>query len=229
MHRVHSALLFVSLALIAGPAVAQDLSAYRGVHLGDGARAVLQATSALPADLKVVHERPVLMQELAWRPRGAGGVVAADDPVLRVAFSFYVDQLYRVMVTYERARIDGLTDADLVESFSTTYGAPLTSATAGVLRPFETPDIQERYRIVARWENAEHSIVLVRGDYLVPLSLVMLDKHMAADARYADLEAVRLNLSEKPAREALKAREAAEAERLAQDKIRPVNKAAFKP
>lgn len=83
--------------------------------------------------------------------------------------------------------------------------------------------------MVSRWENAEQSIVLVRGAYLVPLSLVMLAKHLATDARHADLEATRLDLSERPAREAVKAREAADALRLAQEKVRPTNKAAFKP
>jgi hypothetical protein len=227
LHRI--AVLCFSVALVGSPALGQDLSAYRGVNLGDGLQKVIGATGASPTDIKLVHERPVLMQELEWRLRALGGSIVTNDPVQRVVFSFYHDQLYRILVTYERARIDGLTDADLVDSLSSTYGAPLTSEATKALRPSETPDLAEQYRVVARWENAEHSIVLLRGAYLVPLSLVMLAKHVATDARHADLEATRLNLSEQPAREALKAREAAEAQRLAQEKVRPANKAAFKP
>ena len=42
-----------------------------------------------------------------------------------VQFSFYDDQLYQVVVSYDRERMEGLTDADVVESLSATYGVPL--------------------------------------------------------------------------------------------------------
>lgn len=229
MNRRNVVILSLFAALVASPALGQDLSVYRGVHLGDAVQAVLKITGASPTGIKVVYERPVLMQDLEWRVRSIAGSSITNDPVQRVVFSFSNDQLYRIFVTYERARIDGLTDADLVESLSATYGTAITSDAAKVLRPSENPSIGEQYRVVARWEDANHSIVLVRGGYLVPLSLVMLSTDLAEDARYTAQEADRLSLAERPAREALKAQQDADAQRLAQEKLRPVNKAAFKP
>jgi hypothetical protein len=188
MGRRHVAVLCFAVVLAGSPVLGQDLSGYRGVHLGDSTRSVIGATGALSTELKLVHERPALMQDLEWRPQDLAGSISADDPVNRVLFSFYRDQLYRILVTYQHNRIEGLTDDDLVDSLSSAYGMPVTSAAAKVLRPLETPDLGEQYRVVARWENAEHSIVLVRGVDLVPLSLVMLAKHAATDARHADLE-----------------------------------------
>jgi hypothetical protein len=224
-------ILCLSSALFAGSARGQDVSAYRGVHLGDDVQRVVQATGVSPTDVRVIHQRPVLMQQLEWRMRSMAGPTGMNDPVQRVVFSFYRDQVYRIFVTYERARIDGLTNEDLLESMSAAYGTPDTSDAAKVLGPSETPDGGggADYRVVARWETADQAIVLVRGGYLVPLSLVMLAKHVAADARHADAEASRLEVSERPARDALKATRDAEAQRLAQEKVRPANKAAFKP
>jgi hypothetical protein len=230
MNRSLVAVLALCVPLLAGSAFAQDLSLYRGVHLGDGVDAVIASTGARMADVRIVHERPALMQELEWRLRSLGGSTSTTDPVRRVVFSFYNDGLYRVCVTYEPTQINGLTDADLIESLSVVYGTPVTSETVTALRPSESPDRDAQgLRVVARWENAESSVALVRGTYLAPLSLVILAKRVAGDARSADQEAVRLDVSERPAREAAKARQDASAAQLAEEKARPVNKKAFKP
>jgi hypothetical protein len=99
-----------------------------------------------------------------------------------------------------------------------------------VSRAMESPDTGQRQQdVVARWEDADYSIVLVRGGYLEPLSLVMLDKHLANDARYADAEARRLDIAERSTTEAARQRRDAEASLRAQEKARPANKAAFRP
>lgn len=231
MNRSHVGVLLVCATLAAGPLCAQDLAEYRAVHLGDSVQRVLEATGAAAGAVRERHHRPALLQELEWRVGSIGTIAGpAMDPVQRVQLSFYNDRLYRIFVSYDRTRIDGMTDADLVEAVSATYGEAITSASAKQLRELESTDIgQQQHDAVARWEDGEYSIVLVRGGYLEPLSLVILDKHLAADAAYAGVEATRLDVAERPDREAAKARQQAEEARLAQEKVRPANKAAFKP
>lgn len=223
--------LLVCATFVAGPLGAQDLTAYRSVHLGDSVEDVLASTGAAVHDVRLRNQRPALIQELDSPLGGLGTPTAMMlDPVRRVRFSFYNDQLYRIAVSYDRLRIDGLTDADLIESLSTAYGTALTSPAAKLLRHSESPEVSDRQQgVVARWEDSDHSIVLIRGGYLEPLTLVMLAKQVANDARRAGTEATRLDLEERPEREAAKARQDAEDARLAQEKARPANKAAFKP
>lgn len=38
-------------------------------------------------------------------------------------FSFYNDQLFRLVIDYDRQRTEGMTDADMVQTLSETYGA----------------------------------------------------------------------------------------------------------
>jgi hypothetical protein len=231
MKLAHVGLLLVSLTAVAVPLRAQDLSAYRTVHLGERVQAVLASTGIPDTDVKIRHQRPALMQDLEWALGGFGTSAATTiDPVRLVLFNFYNDQLYRVSVSYDRTRIEGLTDADLIESLSAVYGTALISAGDKVSRAMESPDTGQRQQdVVARWEDADYSIVLVRGGYLEPLSLVMLDKHLANDARYADAEARRLDIAERSTTEAARQRRDAEASLRAQEKARPANKAAFRP
>ena len=70
------------------------------------------------------------MQDLEWRPSHwtSAPVAAQSDPVQQVTFSFYTDQLFRVVVDYDRERTDGLTEVDMVDAISQTYGEPVKPA-----------------------------------------------------------------------------------------------------
>ena len=48
------------------------------------------------------------------------------DPVQHIVFSFYADQLFKLVVDDDRDRTEGMTDADMVEAISTRYGSPVT-------------------------------------------------------------------------------------------------------
>ena len=58
---------------------AQDLSRYRDVPFGSSVSSVLTITGTNAAGVKIVHQQPALIQELAWRPQ-----YSSNRPVERI-------------------------------------------------------------------------------------------------------------------------------------------------
>ena len=215
--------------LTAHPLHAQEISRYREVEMGSPLLSVAGLSGLTPADAKVIHQRPAIIQDLEWRLRSSvSGSTIQDDPVQDVVFSFYNDQLFRIVVNYDRDRTLGLTDTDLIEALSAVYGAPAVRTVAGP-RASETSDNVDEDMVVARWENAESSVALLRSAYPTPVRLVLLSKRLAGLARTATAAAVRLDDREAPQREVERVQKEADAARAAQGKARSANKAAFKP
>jgi hypothetical protein len=112
--------------LAAAPATAEDLGTYREFSLGSSVQTVVGLTGAHLSDLKTVHQRPAVLQELTWRPRYSAGRTLPDvDPVREMVFDFHDDRLYRITVYYDRARTAGLTSEDLIGALRGEYGSPL--------------------------------------------------------------------------------------------------------
>jgi hypothetical protein len=207
----------------------QALSSYRGAEIGSSLASVAPIWGLAPTDAKVIHKRPALMQDLDWRPKhSGGGGTDQQDPVRDVQFSFYNDQLFRIIVSYQRDRILGLTDTDLVEALSAVYGSPATAA-VGKPRASETSDYIFDDTVIARWENTDSSVTLLRASNSTPVRLVVLSKQLAGLARTAAATAARLDEQEEPQRVADRLKQEADADRLSAEKARSVNKAAFKP
>ena len=61
---------------------AAELSRYREFDLGSSVEAVTAVTRTAERDLKTIHSRPALLQEVAWQPRYMSGAPVADgiDP-----------------------------------------------------------------------------------------------------------------------------------------------------
>ena len=226
-----SIVLLSSLWLFPVVLDAQELDRYRDARLGSSLVAVATANGLTPADAKSVHQRPAIIQDLEWRsPRFLSASVATDDPVSQVVFTFYNDQLFRIVVGYDRQRTEGLTDADLIETLSATYGSP--SALAGTSRKprvSESSEDRDPATVIARWENPESSVTLLRQSYPTPVSLVVLSKRLAYHARAAATEGARLDRIEAPQRELDRRRQEADAVRVSGENARPANKAKFKP
>ncbi len=148
------------------------------------------------------------------------------DPVRDVSFDFFNDQLYQVIVTYDRDRMDGLTNDDVIGSLSAAYGVPsLTRIVRGAL----PADVPADAMVVARWEDAESLVILTRGIYSAPFQLLVISKTLNARARAAIKQALRLDMQEAPQRERdQRKKEVADALEASQ-KARVVNKAAFRP
>ena len=101
---------------------AQDLSRYREFQLGMNLLAVAKQIDARPSEVKVIHQRPVVIQELEWRPRNALASSPEASSINEVLFSFYNGELFRMVVNYDPGKTLGLTNDDLVGAMSATYG-----------------------------------------------------------------------------------------------------------
>src|SRR4051812_25276358 len=117
----------LGIVLFGSVAAAQDLSRYREFELRSSAASVSTLTGVAESELKAIHQRPAVIQELTWKPRyGARRPLAADTTsVDRVVFDFYDDQLFRVTVDYDQKQTEGLSDADMIEAIGKIYGPPV--------------------------------------------------------------------------------------------------------
>jgi hypothetical protein len=225
-------LALVVLGLIlATPALhAQDQSRYRGFQLGSDARSVSALAQVAPSDVKTIHQRPAVMQELQWRISSfvSGSTAPQTDPVQRIVFSFYNDQLSKIVVDYDHDRTAGLTDADMIDAMSTEYGPPLKPAVKKTRAVTSQVELESGTPI-ARWGNADSSVVLYRASYMSGFRIIVTSSRLEALAQTADAEAIRLDATEAPQREIARQKKEAEDTRASQEKARLSNKAAFRP
>jgi hypothetical protein len=219
----------IGLALAAPDVAAQELSSYRNAHLGMEVTAIAALTGSTAADATVIYRRPTPIRELVSRSGRVGAGTAANDPVQDIVFTFYDDALFRIVATYDRGRIAGLTDADLINGLSAQYGTATIPAAAVTTSRLSQAGRDSAERIIARWEDAEFSVNLIRYSYASTVSLVMFSKPLDALAREAIVEAARLDLLEAPAREAARQERSEIEARAAEDKARLANKPAFRP
>jgi hypothetical protein len=217
----------LTLAASAASASAQDLSRYRDYAFGASVADIVAQTRSQAASVKTLHERPARLQQLEWfagySPEGP-----ARDPVRSIVFRFVDDQLYEMVVTYERARTEGLTAADLVEALTTTYGPPMLADGRAAPAGRQT-GMGVDTAVVASWLDAAGSLSLHRNLYTPEFQLLLRSTVLSTAARTAGERSRTLDASEAPAREReQQQRDAADA-KAAAEKARIANKAAFRP
>jgi hypothetical protein len=199
----------------------QSVSKYRDFQLGSDLASVSTRAGLTPSDAKTIHARPAVLQDLEWRLSHwtSGSTAPSTDPVEQLLFSFYNDQLFRIVVDYSHERTEGMTTADMAEAISAVYGAPLVAA-----RNRESGSAQ------ARWGDSEHAIVLYHtSSYGAEFRVVVTDVRLENLARKAEAQAQRLDDREAPQREvALQQKERAAANAAAA-KARAANKTMFRP
>ncbi|HEY6185811.1 MAG TPA: hypothetical protein VIW67_26450 [Terriglobales bacterium] len=195
-----SILCLVVLFLLAPSLCAQDFSKYRHFTLGMNLATLLERTDQKMADVRMIHGRPALIQEVTWWPPSAPRLSLQSDSVEQVLFSFYNGELYKISVTYDRPSTEGLTEYDMVKSVSAKYG-PATIVAPEIDSP-ATPAFNTRQRAVASWEDTQYSVNLVRSSFSDILGLVILSKRVNTQAELAIGEAVKLDEQEGPKREA---------------------------
>src|SRR5690349_7911112 len=123
MKTIRSSILCLVVLLLFVPLLrAQDLSKYRHFTLGMSVTRVLERTGQKMADVKLIHGRPALIQEVTWWPPNIPGTSYQSDTVEQILFSFYNGELYKISVTYDQTSTEGLTDEDMVKSISAKYG-----------------------------------------------------------------------------------------------------------
>ncbi|MGH9253130.1 MAG: hypothetical protein ACRD3C_01015 [Vicinamibacterales bacterium] len=222
--------VYAAIVLCSYSADAQDLSRYRDVAFGSSVSSVVALTGTNAGAVKVVHERPALIQEIAWRPqyvlgRPAGRIEAVQVITLR----FYDDQLFSVTVVYDARLVEGLTNLDIIDAVSAVYGPAALTAAASKGPALPLAGTINSSTALARWQNADHEFTLMREVYPATFRLIGVSRRLEAVARAAEAEAARLDKQEAPQREAERAVADAERKRAAEDKTRTTNKGEFRP
>ena len=209
-------------------ALVPDLSRYRDFQFGMDLLAVAKQANMKLSEARVIHPRPAVIQEMEWRPQRPLDSSLQTDPVQEVLFSFYNGELFRMVVTYDRYRTDGMTDEDMVEAISAKYGIAARPASKIVLfSSFQVYDDSEK--VIARWENSEYSFSLFRSSYQPTFGMLVLAKRLDGLAQSAISEANRLDAQEGPQREAERQTKQDGEERAAQEKAREASKEVFRP
>jgi hypothetical protein len=193
--------------------------------------ATVSDLAGLPATgAKTIHQRPAVLQDLEWRPSrwNLGSIAASTDPVEQIVFSFYNDQLFRVVVDYRHDRTEGMTDADMIEAISASYGTPVKRI-PGAVRAVSRLEA-ESGAVVARWVDAQHAVVLYRASsYREVFRLIVTEPSLDDLARKATVQAVRLDEQDAPRLEVARQKKERDDGRAAAEKARTANKVGFRP
>ena len=204
---------------------AADMSSYRGLKFGMDIAAASKQAGAKYAEVRVIHDRPALMQEIDSQPGPGLADLSKADPLKDVTLAFFNGQLYRIVASYDRYKVEGMSADDMVEAISATYG-PGTKDAGQI--PYHS-NYGETATVISRWENTEYSYNLIQTGDRSSFALVLFSKRMQAQAEAANVEAARLDSQEAPQREIAKQKNEANELRLALDKARAVNKPNFHP
>jgi hypothetical protein len=230
--------MFKSVFSLAGAALVLSTSSlsgqvaphYRDFALGSTLSTVSAQVKASAADVKPIHQRPALIQDLSWRAPyfAVDSNEPRKDPVQQITFSFYNDQLFRMAIDYDRQRTEGLTDADMIGALTEVYGPASTPKSRTPSTFVSLIDITSGTP-VSQWGNAEYSVVLLRPSFGAGFQVVVTSIPLDALARKADAEAVRLDQRDAPLREIARQKQDADDARASQEKARTANKATFRP
>ena len=201
MKTIRSSILCLVVLLLLAPLLrAQDLSKYRQFTLGMSVARLLERTGQKMADVKMIHGRPAVIQELTWWPPNLPGTSFQADTVEEILFSFYNGEFYKISLTYDRASTEGLTALDMMNAVSAKYGQAINVAPEVDSAKIDSYDVKQK--LVATWEDSQYSFNLVRSTFSDGFGLTIYSKRAHAEAELAIAEAVKLDKQEEPQREA---------------------------
>ena len=216
--------MLCGILLVAAPMLgAQDFSKYRNFSLGTNLATVVKHTEQSLVDVKATHDGSLLFQELTWHPAYRIGVTSGLESVDEVDFSFYKGELYKMVVTYERASTEGLTADDMVKSLAAKYG-PATSI-ALEIDSAGNEQYELRQKPVASWEDSQYSFNLVRSQFSNAFQLVIYSKRVNAEADAALVQVVKVDELEAPQRAVARQKKESDAIELTRQK----NQKSFRP
>ena len=123
VHRLVAVSLFVAASSVSLFG-AQTRTFYRTYRMGDD-QLTISRQIGVPSAPGTMPGSPGTVQDLRWRSQYARrGDARPGDPVARLVFSFYEDQLFRIVIDYASDRTEGMTEADMVAAVSHVYGPP---------------------------------------------------------------------------------------------------------
>jgi len=224
MKTMRSAVLCFVVLLLTSPMLrAQGFSKYRNFSLGTNLAAVLKHTDQRLVDVKATRDGSLLFQELTWRPASGIGISYRSGSVDELVFSFYKGELYKMVVTYDRASTEGFTADDMVKLISAKYGRATSVAVeidAGANEPYTM-----REKPVASWEDSQYSLNLLRSSYSNGFGLVIYSKRVAAEADAALAQVVKVDEQAAPQKAIERQKKEADAIELTRQK----NQKSFRP
>ena len=223
-----SILAVFGLIAFAQATVAQQPLQYREFQLGSNLASIAKLTGTPASGAKVIHARPADMKDFEYRPRYYSSTATPHtDPVDIMLFRFYDDQLFKVIVDYDRRRTEGMSPADMIEAIAATYG-PVSQVPS---RQLGTPTVQYAFpdTPLAVWGNADYSVTLLRVAYPASFRLVVALTRLDDLARAASVAALKLDAAEAPQRELDRQKRDAAVTAAAQQKAKTENKAGFRP
>ena len=94
---------------------------------------------------------------------------------------FHNGELFRIVVTYDRYKVEGMTASDVIQAISATYGI----ATRPVVQIPYHSIYGEVAQVIARWEDNEYSYNLVESGDQSSFSLILYSKQLQALAEAA--------------------------------------------
>ena len=232
MNAPRLAIVACGIACLTGGVNGQSVAQYRNFALGSDVVSVSALAGIEPTEAKTIHQRPAVLQDLKWRPSRwvAGSTDSSVDAVDQILFSFYNDQLFRVVVDYSHERTEGMTGADMIESISSVYGAPLARSARVAGLPVSQLET-ESGSLLARWGDSDHRVVLYQtiSSYRAAYRLIVADARLGGLAGKAEVQAGRLDDQEAPAREIARQKKERDDARVAEAKARAANKEVFRP
>jgi hypothetical protein len=188
------------MILLSAPFVrGQDLSKYRDFSLGMSLPELSSQVDLRPLQTKLIQKHPAVIQESTCWPGGSSDYSPQPDSVWQIFFSFHNGELFRILVTYDQAATHGLTAEDMVQAISTKYGTP--TRPDGEIS-FPTNELyRSTEKVIARWEDSESSINLVRSTFLNSFALFMFSKRLDAQVEAALAKSIKLEGKEEPQKE----------------------------
>ena len=215
-------LFFVFTTLLA----AADWSSYRGFRFGSSLEAAAATAATKSSEARLTHTRPARIEELDWRIPITNQPSARDaDTVREGLLRFYDGELFQIVSTYDPEHIEGMTDSDMIEAISKSYGV---ATQPRVEIPYHSI-YSESAKVLARWENADCSYDLIRTGNQMGFAMVLSSKRADRLAQRAIAESSRLDILEAPAKAVALEKKIAADTLSSLEKARITNKPKFKP
>jgi hypothetical protein len=183
----------------------------------------VKQTDQREVDVKVLHQQPALIQELTWWPPVIPENSHRAKAIEQIVFSFNNGELYKISVTYDRSAVEGFTAEDMVNALTVRYGNPMKPLAAADVPVVDRFDFKPK--ALASWEDSDTIVNLVHASYTEGFGLVIFSKHQNILAEASITEAVKLEGSERPQKEADQRKKQASDLEIARQK----NKKTFQP
>ena len=214
MKMTRNIIVALSLILLSAPLIfGQDLSKYRTFSLETSLAELSKQVGPYSHYTTLIHPRPAAIQELTFWTLNSSRPRVRVYPVSQILFSFYNGELYRIVVTYDRYDIEGLTDDDMIQAVSARYGTATSLYPESSLFPTNYLDgstdkvipfslTSDPYvsadRVIARWEDSQNAVSLLRSSNLNSFRLALASKRLDAQAEAVIFEFEKFEKREAP-------------------------------